>query len=70
MYSRFKIYDPGQVEVTLSLTMKISEWRSLRDQILASPDRNDHPSWRIINKVKEMIDSAHKHFETEFEGDD
>ena len=54
MYSKYDISDPESVETTLSLTMRISEWRSLRDQILASPDKNDHP-YSLFHDLKNFF---------------
>jgi len=55
MKSRMKIEKPGDVEVTLSITMKASEWEELRGQLSTR-----YPSWRISAAINDLLAQVRK----------
>lgn len=55
MRSRMCIEKPDDVEVTLTLTMKASEWCDVRDQL-----QNKYPSWQLSSAITDMLSKIRK----------
>ncbi len=36
MKSKFQIENPGDVEVTMQITMRLKDWMTLKDQLVSS----------------------------------
>lgn len=57
MTSKFTPSNPDKIEMTLSLTMSLYEWKQLKAQM-----SNEWPSWEIGGKIRSMIDQASTSF--------
>lgn len=55
MKTRMKIENPGDVEVTLTVTMKASEWEGLRDML-----PNKHPGSELGYRINELLAQVRK----------
>lgn len=53
--ARMMVENPGEIDMTLKLTMSIAEWEKLRDQL-----GRDHPSWRLTAAITDMMSAAKK----------
>lgn len=58
-----KVTTPEEVEVTLSITMKLIDWRILREQLAT-----EHPSWQLSAAIVNLIDEVKQTFQHQ-EGD-
>lgn len=59
MKAAFKLENADETEATLSVTMKLGEWKQLQRQL-----PNVWPSWQFGNEIERMIGAAEKHFFT------
>ena len=55
MQSRMMIERPGEVEVTLKLTMPAKEWENLREQLVSA-----YPSWTLAQAITDMLVQVRK----------
>lgn len=55
MRTRMKIENPGDVEVTLTVTMKASEWEGLRDLL-----PNKHPASELTYRINDLLAQTRK----------
>lgn len=55
MKTRMKIETPGDVEVTLTMTCKASEWEALRDQL-----QNKWPSSEFSYRINDLLAQVRK----------
>lgn len=54
----FKAARPAEVEFTLSMTMKLDDWRALRTMV------NDNwPGWELRDAISDLITKAEQQFE-------
>lgn len=60
MKTDMRVVDPGKVEVALTVTMSLADWKRLRADLPAA-----YPGW----KLAEAIGSAVRSVEQTFEGD-
>lgn len=58
MKTEFKATKPGEIDLTLTITMSLAKW-----QELASAIKSDWPGWQLTAVIRQMAESATKHFE-------
>ena len=54
------ISEPDSVEVTISITMKLSDWDRLRDQIEEKDSSDRYPTQKVIYIIKSAIGKVKK----------
>lgn len=52
--------NPDSIEMTLTITMEVRDWKRLRDQL-----ESDYPGWRLSSAIRSLINKAESHFEEE-----
>ncbi len=57
MKGLFNIVDPAEVEMELTLTMRLKEWKELQEQL-----NKDWPSCDLSSKITDMVVQAYKCF--------
>ena len=57
MEANFKATDADEMSFTLTVTMKLKEWKALKEQV-----RQDYPGWKLRGAIVNMVDAAQKHF--------
>lgn len=57
MQARFTATDPDDMPFTLTVTMKLSEWKKLREQTSA-----DYPGRELRHEIVKMVLAAERHF--------
>ena len=57
MKTQFRIENPDNVQMTLTVTMTAGEWKTLRDQL-----QTTYPSWKLSSAISNMVNSATKTF--------
>lgn len=60
----FRLTDPERAEATLTLTMDVGEWKTLRTQL-----KDGYPSWRVGSMIGALIDHASQTFAEQVERD-
>jgi hypothetical protein len=55
--TRFRIEEPDAIEATMEITMRLSDWIDLRDQLAS-----EYPSWRLTACINSLVAQAHKEF--------
>lgn len=58
MKGKIEINDPGDVELTLSITMTLIGWKRLQKQLLT-----DYPSWVLGSLITNLVSHAEQAFE-------
>jgi hypothetical protein len=53
MRGTFKIEKPEDIDLTLTVTMSLREWRVLKDQMTS-----DHPSWKLRGLIGDAVRKA------------
>lgn len=57
MKTQFRIENPDDVQMTLTVTMPARDWKVLREQLATT-----YPSWKLSSAITNMVDSATKTF--------
>lgn len=57
MKTVFRIERPDDVQMVLTVTMTLGEWRKLQEQLSTS-----YPSWRLSSAISEMVLEAKSAF--------
>ena len=57
MKTQMTVTKPDDIEIELSITMKLGKWRNLQKQLT-----DDYPSWDLSAKITDMIYQAQKNF--------
>lgn len=57
MRGRLQLHIADEAEATLTITMKIGQWRKLREQ-LKRVELNQWPAWKLRGMIVEIIDKA------------
>lgn len=57
MRARFKIEKPEDIEATVTITMKLSDWEALRDQL-----KDSWPSWKLTAVINDLLSQGGKIF--------
>lgn len=65
MITSMQIDEPSNVEVTMTITMKVSAWRKLRAQL-----NNDYPGWNLGRAIGEMVEAVNHKFYADAKLDD
>lgn len=60
MHCRLKVEKPDDVEFTLTITMKASDWGKLRDQLDASSLSTSYPSYAMRRQIDDLLAQARK----------
>ena len=55
MKVRLKVEKPDDIDFTLTITMKASEWEALRDQL-----SDKWPSWKLTSAITSLLADARK----------
>lgn len=55
MRTKLRVERPEDIEMTLTLTMKLCEWQRLREGLNGS-----HPAWVLTQAISEMTSAATK----------
>ena len=58
MKTEFKVTNPDEVVLELTIKMTMKEWSDLKKQL----SDEKYPSFRLIESINEMYWQAHKHF--------
>lgn len=58
MKSSFLIENPGEVEATMQITMKLKEWEALKKQL----ESNKTPSWELRDQIANLVTTARDKF--------
>lgn len=53
MKTAFRIEEPNEVSMTLTVTMTLSHWRELQSQL-----QSKYPSWKLSAAISEMVHEA------------
>ena len=59
---KFVSTHPEDIEMQLTITMKISEWMELAKQL----DR-EYPAWRLSAAIRKMVEQSNAHYEEQVE---
>lgn len=59
MKAHFRPANADEIEMTLTITMPLKQWRELSFQIA-----NEYPGWQFVGIIRELILCADKHYET------
>lgn len=54
----FQLSDPENVDMTLTITMSLREWKAIKDQI----SNRTTAEWHLNNAISGMIEKANKEF--------
>jgi hypothetical protein len=57
MTSKIKVKNPDDIEMELTLTMRLKDWKELNLQL-----QKTWPSWEIGSKIYSMVTHAERHF--------
>jgi hypothetical protein len=57
MKARMKVEKPEDIEATITITMRLSEWEALRDQLVAK-----YPSWKLSGVIDDLLSQGRKIF--------
>jgi len=57
MKANFTTTNPGDIEMTMELTMNLKEWKKLKNQL-----SEDWPSWDLGSKITSMVYQAEQSF--------
>lgn len=60
MDCRLKVEKPGQIEYTLTITMKADDWEKLRDQLDASNLSSSYPAYTMRARITDLLAQARK----------
>lgn len=60
MKVQFAVADPDDTEATLSITMRLKDWKGLRKQLASQ-----YPSWKLSQAITDVIHHAQQHFYSE-----
>lgn len=52
---RLKCEKPEDIDFTLTITMKASEWEAMREQL-----SGDWPSWKLTSAINSLLSDARK----------
>lgn len=63
MKAVFKIKDPNSVEVEMSITMTLGDWKKLRTHLNESESASLSPSWQLITAIRDLTAQAEAKFE-------
>jgi hypothetical protein len=55
----FKITEPENIKMTLTITMSVKEWRGVRAEL--SPMK-DAGQWQLSDQIAQLVDKANKEF--------
>ena len=64
MKTQFRIENPDDVQMTLTVTMPARDWKVLRDQL-----QTTYPSWKLSDAISNMVSAATKTFSATTERD-
>ena len=53
MKAKFKIENPETVEMSLTITMPVSDWKRLNAQLAT-----DYPAWKVGRAISDMVEAA------------
>jgi hypothetical protein len=60
MTTKLKVENPDGIELTLTMTMTLGQWKELRGQLAGK-----WPAWDLGNAIREMIQKADTHFSSD-----
>ena len=60
--STFKIKDPDEVEMTLTVTMKLKDWRLIKGCVAGKNYDENWPAWSLHGDIDALISSAEETF--------
>lgn len=55
MKTQFRIENPDELQMTLTVTMSLRDWKIQRDQLQTS-----YPSWKLSGAITDMVSAATK----------
>lgn len=56
MKATFKVEDPKDIELTMTITMSLKEWNQLADTI-----KDEYPGWKFALFISQMVRHATMH---------
>lgn len=56
MKTSFEFTDPGELEATMTITMKVKDWRQLRATLIGGLA----PSHSLLSAIDAVMDEAHQ----------
>lgn len=59
----FWVDKPNDVDLTLTVTMPLKDWRQLREQITASREALPYPAWELVSELDIALKAAVLHYE-------
>lgn len=57
MRTKFEVEEPSDITMTLTVTMKLGEWKTLQSQLA-----DKYPSWKLSAAITDMVLLATKTF--------
>jgi hypothetical protein len=61
VYCRLKVEKPEAIEYTLTVTMKASEWETLREQLEEQPGgARSYPAYTLVREIDDLLAQARK----------
>jgi hypothetical protein len=56
--TEMQVVNPDSVNLSLTITMSLGEWKQLRDQLART-----YPSWRLAETIGETVTHVEQHFD-------
>jgi hypothetical protein len=64
MESTFKLEDVGKIKALMTVTMSLSDWQRLREQIAST-----YPSWEFANAIDRLVKHATARYSQQADGE-
>jgi hypothetical protein len=61
-FAKFKIDEPGGVDMTLTLTMNLAQWQKLKEQLGNRSGVFEFPASAVCEQINAMVAQATEHF--------
>jgi hypothetical protein len=63
MITTFKAENPKDIEITMTFTMPLRDWKDLAEQI-----EKEYPGWKFAAEIRQMVQEMQKTFIRNSEG--
>lgn len=60
----YRLTLPQTAEATLTVTMLVSEWETFLSQMRESKTATSFPTWKMVDLVADVVEKAHRVFES------
>ena len=66
MTSRIDIEKPQKIEVTVTMTTTLAEWKVLRDALDKAENRGANPLWELRRQLDELLNDLERQCITKY----